>query len=532
MYVKFLSKINIFIFFKYFFLILKIKNYFKDYINIKSNHSNNKILVELNNMSSSIIINFNLLKILLKNKNSKIVVYKISSNINIFYRFIFVIRSILKLDSIYLYSHIFKSEFIFFSKNKNNYDIVFKKIVKNIKTKKDIERIKIKGILVGDLIYDTYLRDKKKYTIDISSEDFKFFLKKCIKIFIYWHEYFKNNIVASVIVSHSVYLNAIPVRIAISKNIPVYLTSLKSIYYLNRNEMFAFKQYKAYPKIFKKLKNKKKLILLANKRLKLRFEGKIGVDMLYSSKSAWSPYFFNERIINKSNKIKILIVAHDFFDSPHSYGRNLFTDFYEWLIFLRDISLNTNYDWYIKTHPDYTSGSRKIIENFVKNNNKFNLLESSVSHHQIIKEKINFALTIWGTIGVEYAAKGITVINGSINNPHIKYKFNLHPKNIESYKKILNNLEKIKLKITYKKVMEYYFMHNLYAQDNLLFGNSYELVSKLGGYKNLFNYKFYEYYLKNNTPDLQRNINSTINSFIISKSYVSDIYLKNIELKV
>jgi hypothetical protein len=254
--------------------------------------------------------------------------------------------------------------------------------------------------------------------------------------------------------------------------------------------------------------------------------------MLYSSKSAWSPFFFNERIINKSNKIKILIVAHDFFDSPHSYGRNLFTDFYEWLLFLRDISLNTNYDWYIKTHPDYTSGSRKIIENFVKNNKKFNLLQSSASHHQIIKEKINFALTIYGTIGVEYAAKGIPVINGSINNPHIKYKFNLHPKNIESYKKILNNLEKLKLKITYKKVMEYYFMHNLYAQDNLLFGNNHELVSKLGGYKNLFNYKFYEYYLKNNTPDLQRNINSAIYSFIISKSYVSDVYLKNIELKV
>ena len=120
--------------------------------------------------------------------------------------------------------------------------------------------------------------------------------------------------------------------------------------------MFAYKQYKNYPIIFKKLKNKNKLHLLAKKRLKLRLGGQIGVDMLYSTKSAWSSNFFSEKIINKSNKIKILVVAHDFFDSPHSYGNNLFVDFYEWLIFLRDISLNTDYDWYIKTHPDYTFG--------------------------------------------------------------------------------------------------------------------------------------------------------------------------------
>jgi len=296
--------------------------------------------------------------------------------------------------------------------------------------------------------------------------------------------------------------------------------------------MFAYRQYKTYPKIFKKLKNKNKLILLAKKRLKLRFGGKIGVDMLYSTKSAWSLNYLSEKIIRKSNKIKILIVAHDFFDSPHSYGNNLFADFYEWLIFLRDISLNTDYDWYIKTHPDYTFGSREIIENFVKNNKKFTLLPSSVSHNQIIKEQINFALTIYGSIGVEYAAKGIPVINGSINNPHFYYKFNLHPKNIENYKKILYNLKKIKLKINCKKVMEYYFMHNLYAQDNLLFGNSYELVSKVGGHKNLFNYKFYEYYLKKNTSHLQKNLTSSINSFITSKSYVSDIYLKNIDNKI
>ena len=53
--------------YKNFFLIIKIKSYFKNYINyINGDHSNNKILVELNNMSSSIIININLCIVIIK----------------------------------------------------------------------------------------------------------------------------------------------------------------------------------------------------------------------------------------------------------------------------------------------------------------------------------------------------------------------------------------------------------------------------------------------------------------------------------
>ena len=37
-------------------------------------------------------------------------------------------------------------------------------------------------------------------------------------------------------------------------------------------------------------------------------------------------------------------------------------------------------------------------------------------------------LLCYGTVGYEYAYHGLTVINASKTNPHIQYKFNLHPK--------------------------------------------------------------------------------------------------------
>ena len=40
-------------------------------------------------------------------------------------------------------------------------------ILSKIKSKKDLQKLKIKNILVGDLIYDTYLRYNYKSTVDL-----------------------------------------------------------------------------------------------------------------------------------------------------------------------------------------------------------------------------------------------------------------------------------------------------------------------------------------------------------------------------
>ena len=63
------------------------------------------------------------------------------------------------------------------------------------------------------------------------------------------------------------------------------------------------------------------------------------------------------------------------------------------------------------------------------------------------------------------------VINASINNPHINYKFNFHPKNKKELKKIILNFkkEKKKLKINKGELYENYFMRNIYYDKELAF---------------------------------------------------------------
>ena len=56
----------------------------------------------------------------------------------------------------------------------------YEKIIKKIKNKKDILDIKIDNILLGDLIYDEFLRSKNTITINANSSEFKSFLKDAV----------------------------------------------------------------------------------------------------------------------------------------------------------------------------------------------------------------------------------------------------------------------------------------------------------------------------------------------------------------
>jgi len=262
-------------------------------------------------------------------------------------------------------------------------------------------------------------------------------------------------------------------------------------------------------------------LALAEHRIQKRFSGEVGVDMAYSTKSAFVASG-HTRLLRHSNKKKVLIATHCFFDSPHSYGNNLFPDFYEWLDFLGQITECTDYDWYVKTHPDYLPGTMEIINDFIARYPKFTLLPSDASHHQIIAEGIDVALTTYGTIGFEYAALGVPVINASLNNPHIAYDFNIHAKDPEDYRRLLMNLDDLDLQIDKRQVYEYYFMRNIYNTENLFFENYERFLAEIGGYSAQFTPLAYEKWLTEWTPERHEEIVSAVHDFVDSGQFRMD----------
>ena len=122
---------------------------------------------------------------------------------------------------------------------------------------------------------------------------------------------------------------------------------------LSKKRYLPHLEWKDYKVIFDKLSPTKKKLLKekAIKSLENRFVKSLTtnkIDEIVSTKSAYrNDYDANKHVLNKNEKIKVLIATHNIQDVYNAYGENFFCDFYEWLHFLGKVSNSTNYDWYI-----------------------------------------------------------------------------------------------------------------------------------------------------------------------------------------
>ena len=488
------------------------------------NHHENinaEILFEYNNMSSSIVAYSYLANLLSQKYEASIIVYWLYPSFpllpNIFYRNL----SAIELD---VYKSFGADKMLYVDLSYEQIadrDALFREIFPTLRHCRDVENLSIDGVLIGDLIYDFYLISRKKPTINIQSQDFQDSLKNSLGTYIFWQDYFNKHNVKAINVSECAYRLGVPLRIAIERQIPAYQFNATHAYYLTKKNMWAYSDFVYFPEEFQKLDQavQQQGIEEAERRINKRFSGEVGVDMAYSKKSAYIPQK-QTRVLRESNRLKVFVALHCFFDSPHSYGVNLFPDFCEWLDFLGSISQRTDYDWYLKTHPDSLPENKPIVEEFIQKYSKFTLLPADTSHHQIIADGIHCALTVYGTIGFEYAALGVPVISATLCNPHIAYDFNIHPKSVEEYEDILMNLKDVNLAIDKRKVYEYYFMRFIYKDsDNWLFDNYEEFLNKIGGYSNQFTSVAYKEFLDEFSQDEHERIVTTIKKFIESKDF-------------
>lgn len=336
---------------------------------------------------------------------------------------------------------------------------LFCSVVGRLKTNHDLFNLEIDGVQIGDEIYETYLGQFNKPTVDVSTLRCKYSIFVGLTYFIYFESFFKRNRVVAAVLSHDIYTPmGIPAKIAWKNRVPVFLANgheMKRT--LNPNDKN--QEFRRYSEYFGLLSKEDQGIGLdwARGQLGKRLGGQVGVDMGYSTKSA----FVGERLARQtslSGKTKVVIATHCFFDNPRAYGGSLFIDYREWLSFLGQISEVTDYEWYIKTHRDYLPGTLETIREIIKEHPKLQLIDSNTSWHQLQEEGVSVALTSYGSIGHELPLLGLKVINAGYN-PHIAYAFNWHPQTIEEYRDLLMGLPTLGAVREPEKVYEFYFVH-------------------------------------------------------------------------
>tara|TARA_B100001094_G_scaffold316678_1_gene358192 strand:- start:133 stop:1785 length:1653 start_codon:yes stop_codon:yes gene_type:complete len=510
----------------------------------QNSSSNGKILVEFNNFISNHIGFSYLANELQKKYKSKIVGYVGNTllvnplNINLITKIKFLIGRWIGINFFSVYKSFGAKEFFYpeLDTSLNTKKIkIYKKFLNEVIDLYKLENFKINNVLVGDLLYDTYLKNLAQInkslepTIILDSKDFLDFVDKFISLFLVWEDYFKRNKVKAVIGTHYCYTLAIPLRLANKHKAeahvcgPYALTKYKKNFFYQNNETLFLK------KIFKKMNNtnKKMIIKTAESRMNSRKKGKYSTDFAYVTKSPFGSVK-KKKYLNNNKKLKVVIATHAFGDAPHAMGKHIFTDHYQWLKFLTEISKKTDYEWYVKTHPNFgslwtpfTKHERDVSRHIIKKSKNMFLLPSDVTHNQLVKEGISAVFTVTGTVGLDYAMLNTPVINASLYNPQINYDFNLHPKNKKELINIIMNLKKIikKFKINKNEIYECYGVKNVFFSKNWLFQNFDKTVKDIGSYHNLWNVNFYSYWINNWTVKLDKKIRKDIKDYISSNNY-------------
>ena len=350
-------------------------------------------------------------------------------------------------------------------------DTAFIKKNLNLKNKKDVLNIKYKGIKIGDLLYDHYLRFNQSISFDVKNI---YVIKRLLNLIETSNEnlnkfYFKNkNKLFCYIPQKAFYTNGFAVRYFLSKKIKTIggIEDNKYIKKFSSNNYLATTKCQNLPLKFKNLQNKKEKISLSKKHLRDKFNGKITSELKYMRKSSYN----KKKQFNINKSFDVIIFLPDFSDAPHIYGKLVFNDFADWihetLEFLKFKKLSVA----IKEHPNswiYTTIN--FQENLKKKYHNLIWFNKNISNKSIFKKKPKFGISPFGSVLHELAYhKIIPIAVGS--NPCMAYDFVFTPKSKNHYFSLINKALKNKLifrKNFINKIAECYYMFFLHNDDYL-----------------------------------------------------------------
>lgn len=346
----------------------------------------------------------------------------------------------------------------------NNIRYFFKayKIFSNIKDKNSLLDLSIDNIIVGDLIYDSYLRFKPAATVNIKNFYLCIVIWQCIRNIKMTDRYFKENKPKILLTSYSTYIqHGIAVRIAVKYNTKVYSFGNNQSFckLLTIDDIYHTANFNSYKKNFDKFpsEDKKKYLLKSRDALDNRFKGYTDIATSYMKESAY-------KVSNTSIDISyleghVVIFLHDFFDSPHIYGNMIFPDFLEWVKFTIELLEKNNIPFCLKPHPNQIKDSEKIIEALELEYPKINVISSKITNKQLIDANITLGISVYGTVAHELAYMNIPVILCG-KNPHSSYDFCYEAKNISEYENFIKNYKKLNNICNKDEILSFYFMHN------------------------------------------------------------------------
>ena len=357
-------------------------------------------------------------------------------------------------------------------------------IFESFKSKSCIAAVREKDVLLGDLIYDTYLRDLCQATVDIEDPRLRGYIRDALLMLELSESYFSSNRVKAVFADHLVYIwQGVLLRVAMKRGVPLHTVyfnprpSAQRIDVLARAEGMEIPSrysYWSYPEVFRRLSAEQQASAREKGRRYLSERvGGVLHDGVLPGQTAYG-HSGKNRILSLTDRPKILVLLHDFCDAVHVFRDLLFDDFYEWIHFLLKEAEKTPYEWYVKPHPNMNDYRRRGIDNANQQvvaelklrYPEVRFLDAATSNRQLAEEGLSAVFTMYGTAAHEMPFLGVPAVCGA-DNPHAAYRFAFTPKTREEYLSLIRSAGHLAKPESTDEICEFAYMYYLFQSEHL-----------------------------------------------------------------
>ena len=294
------------------------------------------------------------------------------------------------------------------------------RLLKNIKSHRDILNLKFEDGFKSFFIYDTVLKITKSPQTSLKSEKWIESFSDSFRLKRFYEKLFNNNNIKVMALSHA-RKNEFAMAFCMALKNKVDSYHIYSMYESMRirkiknktdliypNERITYAEYDSFDSKKKERLSKEgaKYLALKSKRANTDINEKLA-------------YLSTKKGLENIDKIRkevgskkcIIVFSHCWYDFPHAYGMKNFTDFKDWILKTYEVA-KTSKDcfWIFRAHPGEKWYGGFFLKDLLKElPNNIIILDEKISVDEILKFT-DLVITAHGTIALEAPAQGVPVI--------------------------------------------------------------------------------------------------------------------------
>lgn len=352
-----------------------------------------------------------------------------------------------------------------------------------------VDNFKVNQILVGDLIYDRYIRNGYKYLHpNIYSIKFlKLLFFSIIKINII-SQIFKNYHISYCLIGSKSYLSMSALILRVSKKFGVKTLLIGGgVYKVYKNDYNEEPSKNNIEKILNET-NKKKLRKESIKYFNNRINGRLSLDTNKEIRSwdekYWSKFSKNEVFLSQLKKERkkfkkiIVFASHSFSENNHYTGSIIFRDYFQQFVeTIKFAKKDKNNLWLFKLHPASKTKYNELESSLqvLKKNKAQNILICPLRfNHKLLFKHADLIISSRGTINIEAACYGVP----NLITTGAYYDGFGFSKRVKTKKQYFDYLSKRKKYKSLTKDLRQKAKEVLYVKKNLTSTNIYNIASR------------------------------------------------------